>query len=421
MDDSTRPAYDKWIGQRSLASVGTNHGSDALAFQRWHKFKEAFAPEIVAQAIDRSQLTVTRVLDPFGGSGTTALAAQLLGISPVTVEVNPYLQDVVESKLVRYNLDSLLRSAQAVTNAPTTNPSSRWLPPTFVEPGARDRWLFSKSLWSWVQSTLDEINALDDANERRLFKVLLGGTLVPISNVRVSGKGRRYRGHWASHETNVEDASELFSQRVDAALEDIRNFDDRPTFQYELIRGDSRTSLGTVRDCELVVFSPPYPNSFDYTDIYNVELWALGYLADMAENRTLRKSTLSSHVQIDRQFEAAPSGSHSLEKLMVELTGSRDSLWSPKIPTMVGGYFADMHRVLRACSDALKQDGQVWMVVGDSQYASIKVPVAAILGEFAESLGFELLESYEARSMRRSPQQGGDADLAESVLVFRKR
>ena len=29
---------------------------------------------------------------------------------------------------------------------------------------------------------------------------------------------------------------------------------------------------------DLAVFSPPYPNSFDYTDVYNVELWAMGYL-----------------------------------------------------------------------------------------------------------------------------------------------
>lgn len=54
--------------------------------------------------------------------------------------------------------------------------------------------------------------------------------------------------------------------------------------------------------CDLAVFSPPYPNSFDYTDVYNIELWTLGYIRDAASNQRLRSATLSSHVQIGRKF-----------------------------------------------------------------------------------------------------------------------
>jgi len=34
---------------------------------------------------------------------------------------------------------------------------------------------------------------------------------------------------------------------------------------------------------DAAIFSPPYPNSFDYTDVYNLELWVLGYLDDASE------------------------------------------------------------------------------------------------------------------------------------------
>ena len=89
--------FDEWTQGRALRSIGTNHGATPLAFQHWHKFKEAFAPEIVHAAVERSGIPVETVLDPFGGSGTTALASQFLGRHPVTSEVNPYLADVIEA------------------------------------------------------------------------------------------------------------------------------------------------------------------------------------------------------------------------------------------------------------------------------------------------------------------------------------
>ena len=60
------------------------------------------------------------------------------------------------------------------------------------------------------------------------------------------------------------------------AIEDIVRFGRRPCTQYTLLRGDARTVIAEAPPADFALFSPPYPNSFDYTDIYNVELWMLG-------------------------------------------------------------------------------------------------------------------------------------------------
>ena len=72
--------FDEWTQSRTVSSLGTNSGAPALPFQGWKHIKEAFAPELVARAISESHIPVRRCLDPFGGSGTTALACQFLGI-----------------------------------------------------------------------------------------------------------------------------------------------------------------------------------------------------------------------------------------------------------------------------------------------------------------------------------------------------
>jgi hypothetical protein len=168
------------------------------------------------------------------------------------------------------------------------------------------------------------------------------------------------------------------------------------------------------------VFSPPYPNSFDYTDVYNIELWMLGYINSSTENRQLRQSTLASHVQIDREFAEAPSGSETLDSVLSQLKAARNQLWSRKIPSMVASYFADMAAVIQRTKASLIKDGTIWMVVGDSRYASIHVPVAQILAELTSSMGLRLERHETLRDMRVSAQQGGMQQLAESLVVLRK-
>ena len=67
--------FDEWTQGRALRSIGTNHGATPLAFQHWHKFKEAFAPEIVHAAVERSGIPVETALDPFGGSSQESMIA----------------------------------------------------------------------------------------------------------------------------------------------------------------------------------------------------------------------------------------------------------------------------------------------------------------------------------------------------------
>jgi hypothetical protein len=89
---------------------------------------------------------------------------------------------------------------------------------------------------------------------------------------------------------------------------------------------------------------------------------------------------------------------------------------------MIGGYFANIDVVLRRIRTRLRSDGQIWMVVGDSRYAGITVPVAKILSELAEAERFlHVVKNERFRSMRASIQQGRNEELGETLLVLQKR
>ena len=417
--------FQDWVGKRTVAHFGKKDDTPTLAFQNWYHFKEAFAPQFVARALKNSDISVQRCLDPFGGSGTTALACQFLGVEPTVVEVNPFLADLIEAKLISYDADALARDFGAVMRRVShkrdhTHAILECLPTTFIQPGIKGRWIFDIDIAARIAAFLLAIDELNNKAHRKLFRVLLGSTLLGISNVKISGKGRRYRRGWQRRRRDPFEVDESLCRVVQVAIADIHRYARRRCSHYELLRGDSRTRLWEPASYEMAVFSPPYPNSFDYTDIYNIELWTLGYLTNAQSNRALRTSTMCSHVQIGRHFPPPPEGSPKLAKTLKLLEHRRDELWDHRIPEMVSTYFTDMLAVLDGVYDSLARKGSAWIVVGDSSYNGIQVNVADIIAELAPRFGWRVRTLESFRYLRTSAQQGGRPELAETLLVLKK-
>ena len=88
---------------------------------------------------------------------------------------------------------------------------------------------------------------------------------------------------------------------------------------------------------------------------------------------------------------------------------------------MVGAYFADLSVVLDHVYRALAPGGSAWMVIGDSSYAGIQIPSAEIVAQISSKRGWKVAAMDPFRSMRSSAQQGGRHELAENLLVLRKK
>lgn len=420
--------FGDWLEGRAPAHLSTNAGTPLVAFQAWRAFKEAFAPELIGQAFEETGRSLGRrivsSIDPFGGSGTTALASQFLGARPTTVEVNPYLADLIEAKLTTYDAARLLDDYSALLRVieddagETVFPGA---PATFVAPGKNGRYIFSQEVARRLAGLRNAIMAVRNPSHRRLFRILLAPVSLAVSNVVVSGKGRRYRRHWQERQAKADQVIPLFDGAFVQAVYDIQRFRNRENLHFELIRGDARVLTPEKGEYDVAVFSPPYPNSFDYTDVYNVELWVCGYLEGSQSNRDLRLQTLRSHVQIKRDYSVGDLKSVTLMKVASELNLVRSELWNSAIPDMVTAYFGDMQTILQRLHGSLVHNGRAYMVVGDSRYHHVQVPVATILAELAEGLGFKKIAEEPFRSMRASPQQGGRKELLETLLTLERR
>lgn len=403
--------------------LSSNQSSLSQPFQRWFKLKEAFSPQFIIDCVRNAGREVKDCLDPFGGSGTSALTCQFLGIKPTTIEVNPFLADLIEAKLATYDLPTLERDFLRVFRDVKPRRDRLQLllseaPTTLVEPGSKSRWVFSRSVAQRIVDLHAAIETIGSRSNRRLLRISLGSILLVVSNVIVNGKGRRYRGGWEKRNCTPQLVDEAFRQTFRVVLDDLKYFGARACSDYRLIRGDCRERVALVDNVDVAIFSPPYPNSFDYTDIYNLELWMLGYLRTKGDNSTLRNQTLRSHVQIKRPFDTLRDASPKLNRTYDALVATRSRLWNPHIPEMVSSYFCDMASILVEIHNKLRQNGRIFVAVGSSKYKGVLIDVPGILLEIATASGLNVVKSDAIRSMRSSAQQGGRKELNESVIVF---
>ncbi|RUO69695.1 hypothetical protein [Idiomarina ramblicola] len=409
-----------WLGSLDLeAPISSNQPSVNVPFQRWFRFKEAYSPKLVLDVVDQLDELPSHVFDPFGGCGTSAITSQFLGIPSTVVEVNPFLADLTESKLCSYHVEKLkkyLSKIQYETLAdiePSLKVDS--FPKTFCEPGRSGKWLYNKSSFKRILQYREAIERICDEKYRRFFTIILGSILVPISNIFISGKGRKYRQNWNSRQKSAIDVEQAFNEKAQQAISDVQKHSTKLE-QYEILRGSCLDHAKNIDGFELSIFSPPYPNSFDYTDVYNVELWMLGYFKSNDSCKELRAKTLRSHVQVNRSYEVNFDIPKALDKVITGLKNIRNELWNKDIPEMVLAYFDDLFQLLTTMRGKISENGNIVIVVGDSAYKSIRIPVTTLLCELAQQAGFVVHENKVLRKLRTSPQQGGQASLDESMI-----
>ena len=197
------------------------------------------------------------------------------------------------------------------------------------------------------------------------------------------------------------------------------------TGERTFYEGDARKSFSNIENnfVDLTVFSPPYLNSFDYSDIYRPELFLGGYVTSNDELRLIRQKTLRSHVQYKWN---TTDKSHSVwaQNIASKVYENRESLWNKDIPQMIDAYFFDMERILHESYRVSTNGAQLWFVVATSAYVGIEIPVDLILADIAVQQGWTLLNVNALRKLRTSSQcpneDGRKIRLRESLVICRK-
>lgn len=393
-----------------------------LARHRWYYYKEGFSPSLVENAIDSLDLTASDIIiDPFNGSGTVTLTAAMRGIKSFGFEVNPFTAFIANSKVKATNISSFDVASDAILAGAIKQKESPLLAfSTFSEKSKKSKWLFNAEVLNSFEGAISELNKTDNNDIKDLLKLALIGSAMDNSNARKDGKCLRYKNNWKELNLGKESFFYALEKRLTAIREDLLL--ETELMQPNIICGDSRAVLedGLSEKFSLCITSPPYLNTFDYTDIYRPELFLGQFINSMQGLYDLRLNTLRSHVQAKWDKPKCKNFGALYDVSINEILKRQDQLMHKDIPVMIQAYFEDMQNILTTLRTKAKNNAELWLVVSTSAYAGIEIPVDMIIGEIGNKSGWFLKEIGVLRYLRKRKSRYSNEinQLRESVVIF---
>ncbi|MBQ6895543.1 MAG: DNA adenine methylase [Clostridia bacterium] len=392
------------------------------SFQRWYRYKEGFSVELVEQLIkEYSKHKEGVILDPFSGSGSTLLAANNMGYSGVGFEVNPFSFFLSKCKLEHYTneiINQFKKEYEGILHK-AENTNNKYILPKLS--------ISEKVFNDEVEKYYMNIGVLIEncqADEKVINLLKLGwlACLEPLCNYRKAGNGLKIKKYVKPHIVTPNDAKVMLLEQYQNMYIDLLKSKNEGKFTLYNESCLNMSQLIPSNSIEGIIYSPPYANCFDYTEIYKLELWFGKFVAEYTDLKKLRNVSLHSHLNGDLNVEAEAK-SETLSRLLFEL--QKKELWDKKIPKMLELYYDDMFKVIEESYRVLNDKGFCCIVVGNSAYGGIVFPADLILAEYAEMIGFKVDKIEVDRYIITSSQQyemtkENSKFLRESIVCLTK-
>ena len=362
-----------------------------------HPYPAKFIPQIPANLINRLSLPGDVVLDPFGGSATTAVEAVRLGRRAVSVDANPLSGLIGRVKTgfmataARSDLDQLCAAVDGhIMSFSSHGPD--WT--SHLMSGYKKYLPDIPNLTKWfkdhIVGELCLIRHLIEQTTRGLARdaacLALSRVIIRISNqeseTRYVSVAKQLRPTIALRA--YLESLKMVSRRLNKAAIDLQFADAR------FLVGDSRYDLPTIigeNHVDLIVTSPPYPNATDYHLYHRFRLFWLGF-----DPRALGKIEIGSHLRHQRNR-----------------TGFEE-------------YREDMALALDGCCRVLAPGRYAVFVVGDAVFKGTIFPTSHAIAEVGRETGLEVLGVIERpiHRTKRSFAKPARRARSEQLVIFRR-
>lgn len=403
-----------------------------VSIHQWYPFVEGYSKEFIQSILDELDYTPTSAIDPFSGSGTTAVELQEKGIKCTSFEVSPFMYLLSSVKINQnYDIAKFCSYVSKIkTNLKTSPQNIREIEKipfgrTVVKTEKLKKWNFHDDVLDGLLDIKHSIKKIKDEEYRNLFKIALASITLDVSNLFRNGKCLSYKKKWVEKNNyKREDIHKIFINRIESIfLEDIKKISDlkKENSETKCIYGDVRESIDMLENnsVDLIITSPPYLNSRDYTDIYMLELKIIDLIQNYEDLLSLRKRTLRSHVQVN--YSDLPLLEvFSLKQCIAEIEEKKDEFWNADLLNMIKGYFLDIDFLFSKFKEKMKKGKFIYFNVANSAYFGVEIPVDIIISEIAEKNNLEVIEIRKARDLKTSAQQAKQIkSLRESVIVIK--
>ena len=381
------------------------------------KYPCKFIPEIPRWAIN-SFLSCKKgvIFDPFSGSGTTLLEANINGIDAYGTEIDDIAKLIIKVKTTvlderqtncleqKYSeLIGVISQSDAKAFRPRIDNLEHW----------------------FCESTINElgrmkvyIDNIDDADVRDFFRLCMVSIIKRVSNADdtspkpyVSGKVKKIPPTVEKEFTSV---FRRYKQMI-TELSGIENLG-----RTNIIDGDALKFL-VPEKIDLAITSPPYINAFDYGRTMRLEnLWMATLTEEkLREKKSLYVGTEKINVKKEKSELAILEKSSLLKSYYYDIVEKDE-----KRALIVKKFFEDMQDNLNSVYGQMNAGGKYVIVIGNSTIRKVNVESWKVIKEIANDIGFKTIQYFNyiiQNPYIRIPRKGMGGKISKDyVLVLEK-
>jgi DNA modification methylase len=379
-----RDLFNNDVNWRTRAFEEANWDfADSKRTRELHPYPARFIPQIPGQALDLLGVEGP-VLDPFCGSGTTLAEARKRNLPSLGVDLNPIACLISRVRTQRWkSADSAVGLAHSQKIYDSALISGEVDEPAHAIPRL-GHW-FDPWAASALAGAVDYLASVADETWRDRLSVAISSAVVRISRQE---SDTRYAAvsKQGSQETAAREIAQAVVRMCEWLMENTADYGDASA----TVQCGDATKLDLLADdtFQAAIFSPPYPNAYEYWLYHKYRMYWLGF-----DPIAVRSAEIGA-----RPHYSKPNGLTELD------------------------FAKQMSDVFRHLSRALQAGSPAVVIVGDSIIAGRTIDNGALITESAESNGFslEVADQRVIRSGRSSFNRAHSRGRRrEHVLLFR--
>jgi DNA modification methylase len=351
----------------------------------YHRYPAKFIPQLAERLIKENSKSEDLICDPFMGSGTTLLEAMLNSrraygsdIHPVSVLISRakttpiepnYLKDQTSLVLEKINADLENRTEAMIIFGAAVFSS-------IIPDNKKIDYWFPEEQKIDLAIILSRINCVDDEDIRTFL-------LCGFSNILKACSRWMTRSTKPTIEKHKIIASAYRSftlqiKRMSIKNEDLWNRIGGRQADCLIYNNDARRINLENESATLIITSPPYVTSYEYTDLHQLSAIWLRYIDKLSDFRS--KFIGSVH-------KASHDG-NLYSKLAMKIVDDLGII-NIRESKAVGQYFFEMQECFREMHRILKHGGRTCIIIGDTQLRRVSIYNAEVFIESMHEIGFK--------------------------------
>ena len=362
-----------------------------------------------------------RVLDPFMGSGSTAVEATRLPSKIYGVEMDPFARMLAETSIVSFNSQEKIKIQnlfQIILNTYEDIKPNASLYPKLKNV---EYWFHENIFQDLLKLKTTIFELVKDELFKKFFLITFADCIKPSSKMEMQST-KPYIS--SKYEKKIKSVRESFTYSFNKHFLALSQYINPKKDFINWLSYDATNFSKKKNDIDLAITSPPYLNAFDYTNIIKVESSWVGTLT----NETIPSLKGAQVGHCKRIRESYDSKINDIFAIYFKrLTSSKlpgTTNQKLKIAKTCLSYFEDIKDNLQCTYNVLRKGGEYHMIVGDNVAKGIEIPTHRLIAEIAEDIGFEWFGYYKypIKYHRTSiPRMGRGGKIKYEHVLMMKR